>query len=101
MIGIRKYLEYYERLNQLMIPSLSKEELIQKEKANLGDWKKVAVISSSDLSLVLSLENLMQVQHEQLDLYIFALGFSWGRKKKSTFLGFTLGSDLPVLHTLI
>ncbi|KAI3935325.1 hypothetical protein MKW92_048639 [Papaver armeniacum] len=68
MIGIRKYLEKYERLRQLMIPSLSKEELIQKEKANLEEWKKVAEISSVDLSLVESLENLMQVQHEQLDL---------------------------------
>ncbi|XP_026448347.1 NAP1-related protein 2-like isoform X2 [Papaver somniferum] len=60
-----KYEEKIKSLSQVRMPRISKKkELIQKEKANLAEWKKVAGISSVDLTLVGSLEELMQVQQE-------------------------------------
>ncbi|XP_026387649.1 NAP1-related protein 1-like isoform X2 [Papaver somniferum] len=65
ILGIRKYLDKYERLSEMKIPKKSMRiELIQKEKADLEEWKKVAAISRVDLDLVESLEKLMQVQHK-------------------------------------
>ncbi|MCL7025619.1 hypothetical protein MKW94_002189 [Papaver nudicaule] len=56
-----KYVDKFERLSEEMIPD---EELIQKEKANVEEWKKVAAVSTVDLAIVGSMEKLMQVKQE-------------------------------------
>ncbi|KAI3838357.1 hypothetical protein MKX03_023634, partial [Papaver bracteatum] len=56
ILGIRKYVDKYERLSEMKIPKKSTSiELIQKEKADL---------EAESLDLVGSLEKLMQVQHK-------------------------------------
>ncbi|MCL7040635.1 hypothetical protein MKW94_030481, partial [Papaver nudicaule] len=56
-----KYVDKFERLSEEMIPD---EELIQKEKASLEEWKKVAAVSTVDLAIVGSMEKLMQVKQK-------------------------------------
>ncbi|KAI3971869.1 hypothetical protein MKW92_052398 [Papaver armeniacum] len=65
-MGIEKHVEKIERMSEAMVPRNSKkEELFQKNKASLEDWKKVAEKSSRvDFALVESLEKLMEVKQD-------------------------------------
>ncbi|KAI3948482.1 hypothetical protein MKW98_019232 [Papaver atlanticum] len=65
-MGIEKNVEKIERMSEAMVPRISKkEELFQKNKASLEDWKKVAEKSSRvDFALVESLEKLMEVKQD-------------------------------------